>query len=132
MSAPNLPRGARVYRAMKESPSGGPCISPSARALGVRPGVDITIVGGCVGPGDGGLSVAPDTSANLPIHRRPTSLGGTGKDPVWELDVDAISGPLQFQQDRPTHRLIGPSRSMGIEDYEAALADTAPLWRKLP
>ena len=66
----------RLYRSMSEGRDRRPQVGRSPRALGVRPGIDIlvgadsTVVGG-----EGGMSVAPDSPANLPPHRRPPEHG---------------------------------------------------------
>jgi hypothetical protein len=106
-------------------------VGPTARTLGVRPGDDIPIVGGRVSPGTGGLSVAPDRPTNLPDHRRPPRLGGTGKDPVWGIDADSLGGDVVFRQDKPTHGLFEPAREMSIEEFQEALADLASRWFKI-
>jgi hypothetical protein len=115
---------------MREDPGGGPLVGPTARTLGVRPGYDIPIVGGLVSPGTGGLSVAPDRPENLPEHRRSPQFGGTGKDPVWEIDVDFLGGDVVFRQDKPAHGLFEPAREMSIDEFQRALADLAPRWFK--
>jgi hypothetical protein len=127
-----MPIGNRtVYRAMQESPGGGPMIGPTARTLGVRPGVDIPVVAGRVSPGTGGLSVAPHSVMNLPDHRRPPALGGTGKDPVWGFDLDSLGSDLTFRQDKVHHGLFEPAREMSIDELQAAIAAMAPGWTKL-
>jgi hypothetical protein len=68
---------------MKVGDDGYPEVGPTARTLGVRPGIDVLVdEAGQVQSGFGGVSVAPDSPAGLPAHRRPPGLGGTGKDPV--------------------------------------------------
>src|SRR5690242_21251496 len=95
-----------VYRAMREDPAGGPMVGPTARTLGVRPGDDILVVAGQVSPGTGGVSVAPDSPMSLPDHRRPPELGGTGKDPVWGIDIDSLGDRVNFRQDKSNHGLL--------------------------
>jgi hypothetical protein len=123
-----------VYRAMREDPAGGPMIGPTARTLGVRPsappGGDIPVISRQVQPNTGGMSVAPDDPMNLPPIRRPKSLGGSGKDPVWYIDMDLLGADLAFIQDKPTHGVIGPSRAMRLDDFEKALAATRASWKK--
>jgi hypothetical protein len=113
---------------MRVAPDGRPEIGPTARTLGVRPKIDILVLNGIVKPLSGGLSVAPDTPDHLPDHRRPISRGGTGKDPIWSIDLDAIGSDLQFRQDRPDHGLIEPAQPMSIDDFQEALARTAGDW----
>lgn len=125
----------RLYRAMKEAADGRPELGRSARALGVRPGdlpapdVAATASDDTVGPGDGGMSVAPDDPLHLPRHRRPASLGGTGTDPVWVLDVADLTTDLAARQDTPTHAILEAGGPTSLADYEAALATTRLQWR---
>jgi hypothetical protein len=50
-------------------------------------GIDIPVgVDGVVLGGEAGMSVAPDSPGNLPVHRPSPEHGGTGKDRIWELD----------------------------------------------
>jgi hypothetical protein len=124
--------GRMAYRAMREDASGGPMIGPTARTLGVRPQVDIAVIGGLVRPNTGGMSVAPDRPENLHPLRRPPQYGGSGKDPVWALDLARLGAGLRFRQDSPTHGLIEPSSVVSLAEYERRLADTKPFWKKLP
>lgn len=76
---------------MKSASDGRPVSERTARALGVRLGIDIPVgADGLVAGGGGGMSVAPDSPHHLPEHRRPLDCGGTGKDPIWELDIAAL------------------------------------------
>ena len=82
---------------MKVAADGKPEVGPSARTLGVRPGdlaphndVEAIRPTDPVGPGQGGLSVAPYDPLGLPRARRPIQLGGVGRDPVWVLDLIAL------------------------------------------
>jgi len=76
---------------MKVAEDGLPELGRSARTLGARPQIDIPVDDdGIVRGGAGGMSVAPDSPMRLPVHRRPPELAGTGKDPVWELEVERL------------------------------------------
>ncbi len=72
----------RLFRAMREDAAGFPETGPSARTLGVRPGIDVaaTAPDEMVLPGQGGISVSPDDPMNLPAFRRPPDFQGTGRD----------------------------------------------------
>jgi hypothetical protein len=87
---------------------------------------------GLIQPGRGGLSVAPDRPANLHPLRRPPGYGGSGKDPLWYIRVDALPEELQFRQDSATHGLIEPATAMTLDDFQDALARTRFAWKKLP
>lgn len=124
--------GRILYRAMREDPGGGPLTGPTARTLGVRPGVDIPVAVGYVHPLTGGMSVAPDDPLHLHPLRRPTAYGGSGKDPLWALRLDDLGPELRFRQDSATHGLIEPSRAMSLNDFQQALAASKALWQRLP
>ncbi len=125
--APPAPEAIQLFRAMRGA-GGGPEIGPTARTLGVRPGVDIPVCEGCVAPGTGGMSVAPGTPMNLPTHRLPAGLGGTGRDPLWGVSSDALGPNLRFVQDSPKHGTIQPGGVMTLEQYQSALAATLKSW----
>ena len=115
---------------MREAPDGGPLVGPTARSLGVRPGVDIPVFGVKVIPRTGGLSVAPDDPSNLPAHRRPPEFDGTGKDPVWMIGLDSLGDDLVYRQDKPSHGLLEPVRETTLASYQATIADSAQRWLK--
>jgi hypothetical protein len=118
---------------------GLPEIGERGRYLGVQPGVDVLVdADGSVDPYQRrakpqGLSVSPPPVTNLQPHRRPPEFGGTGKDPVFELETDDLPEGLEYRPDPddPGHGLIGPSRRMGFEEYRAAVLETRPLWRRV-
>ena len=75
----------RLFRAMRKDADGFPEVGANARALGVRPGIDVlaTLPSEMIQPGQGGLSVSPDDPMNLPYFRRPPGFQGSGRDSVW-------------------------------------------------
>lgn len=116
---------------------GLPLVKRSARGLGVRtpleagsnePDVTVSVPEDTVQPKQGGMSTAPNDPKNLPPFRRPTTLGGRSKDPVWEIDSEYLGPNLQLRQDSPTHAIIEPARPMTLAEYEAALAATRDRW----
>jgi hypothetical protein len=127
-------KAMQVFRSMKEAPDNFPEVGSGGRLLGVRPGnhatPDVLAVnpGDVVGPGSGGLSVAPLDPMYLQKHRRPAGLGGTGHDPVWCIETAQLSRDLQFRQDRRDHGLIEASRAMTLNQLEVALMATRHLW----
>jgi hypothetical protein len=120
---------------MKAGDDGYPDVGRTARTLGVRPGIDVPVDdAGQVEPGHGGVSVAPDSPAGLPAHRRPPGLGGTGKDPVWELELADLGGSLAYREDpaQPCiHGFIEPREEMPLDAYERALSATRLAWRSI-
>ena len=125
----------RLYRSMIESQDGLPAVGPGARLLGVRPGntttPDVPAVNDSdvVLPGQGGMSVAPNDPLHLPRYRRPASLGGIGRDPVWYIKADDLGLDLAVRGDRPGHALIEPKRAMTLGEFQAALAALRAHWK---
>jgi hypothetical protein len=142
------------YRGMAEQ-NDKPKTGRSARLLGVRPNIDINIQQmpiGCLDKqgyllpesqrklyGDLVIVAIRDTKGmsvslsieGLPAFRKPTIFGGTGKDPLWQIDDSHITGDLQAVQDSPTHVSIMPRVTMALEKYEAALANTQKYWERV-
>lgn len=126
----------KVLRAMRTDAEGNPGIGDDARSLGVRLSGrvrDIPVDGsGLVHPETGGMSVSPPPPGNLQRHRRPPEYGGTGRDPIWEMETDELPGGLRYRPDpeRPDgHGLIEPDRTMDVEEYRRLLGGTRSLWR---
>ena len=126
-----------VLRAMTAGEDGRPGIVENpARTLGVRVGgrrPDIVVAAsGLVLPETGGMSVSPPPPDNLLEHRRPPEYGGIGKDPVWELQTDALPPELTYRPDPSgpdSHGFIEPTWPMPLNDYRNALRLTRGLWR---
>jgi hypothetical protein len=118
---------------MREAADGSPEVGPTARTLGVRPGVDVRAdTKGHVGPGAGGLSVAPRTPLSLPRHRLPSQFGGIGRDLVWRISRDQLGVLLNYRPDplnSEGHGYVEPAAPMPIEHYEAALVATKSAWQ---
>jgi hypothetical protein len=123
----------RLYRSMKAASDGRPEPGRTARTLGVRPDIDIPVgVDGVVLGGEGGMSVAPDSPGNLPAHRRPAEHGGTGKDPIWELDVADLGDELRYREDPlmpGVHGFVEPVLPTTFDAYESAVLATRRAWR---
>lgn len=125
----------RLYRSMTEAQDGMPAVGPSGRMLGVRPGnaptPDVLAVNASdpVLPRQGGMSVAPNDPLRLQRHRRPASLGGIGRDPVWYIEADDLGPDLDFRQDRTGHGLLEPNRRMTLGEFQLALAASRTRWR---
>ncbi|WP_293352951.1 MULTISPECIES: hypothetical protein [unclassified Microcoleus] len=146
---------AKLYYLGMAELNGKPKIGRNARLLGVRPGIDIDIEQMPTGylndqgylladservfrgelvavavRNTKGMSVSISIES-LPAFRRPSKFGGTGKDPLWQIDDRNIMGDLQAIQDSPTHVSILPRVTMSLERYEAALANTQNDWERV-
>jgi hypothetical protein len=135
--------------------NGKPKVGRSARLLGVRLGIDIDIeempkdwldAQGYLRPEaerktTGELAVIAIRSAKgmstslsiegLPAFRRPTAFGGSGRDPLWQIDDNKIGGDLEAVQDSATHVSIVPRVTMLLGKYETALANTQNDWERV-
>jgi hypothetical protein len=124
-----------LFRAMKENARGMPQLGAGARILGVRPGIDIpaTLPTERVQPGQGGLSVSPNDPMNLPVYRRPVAFQGTGKDPVWMINEADLGADLVYRSapHNAGHGFIEPAKPMTVHEYQTAVQQTQPLWRKV-
>ena len=122
-----------AYRAMRQAPDGPPEVGRSARTLGVRvmgPHADMPVfAGGMVRPATGGMSVVFGGALNLPKFRRPRSLGGEGRDPVFAIHTALIPNPLVVRADQYPHALVEPQEECLLQQYESALHGTRSLWR---
>jgi hypothetical protein len=125
----------KIYRAMTPDADGLPLVGRSARQLGVRTldwlhqnAVSAATPIDIVHPGEG-MSAVPNDPANLTKNRRPPQVnGGTGKDPVWEIDTDDLGPNLVYDQDKPTHGVVGPIVPMTLAELDQALAATRARW----
>jgi len=136
---PNMKRLERrwrrpdLYRAMRPAEGGRPSLGRSARSLGIRPQTDIPVVEGMVSPLSGGMSVSLGDPRYLPEHRRPLSLGGTGKDPVYRLKARQVPKALAVRSDADLegHAFLEPAHVMPIETYEESIASSQRRWRRI-
>ena len=118
---------------MKPGANGQPQAGQTARNLGARPNTDIPVDGkGLVRPGTGGMSVSPGSAKNLPSHRRPPELGGTGKDPVYRIELKDLPKGLTYRPDPKnpnTHGFIEPNDIMSYNEYQEHLTSTGHGWK---
>lgn len=127
------------YRAMRRSSSGFPEIGNTARCLGARPKyeqedgdipVDAT---GYVQPRTGGMSMTFKDPHHLPQHRRPKSLGGVGKDPVFCFvgpSPDTLV-PRQDTRANPHHFVLEPAGRCLFTEFTRNIATTQPKWEEV-
>ena len=124
-----------MFRAMKKSEDGYPMTGPSGRTLGVRTeGAvrDIPVAkDGSVAPATGGMSVALDQAQNLPKPRLPKSLGGEGRDPVFQMFLGELSPALTVRPDRYPHACVEPSNCCPLAQFESDLVATRPSWSQV-
>jgi hypothetical protein len=108
-----------------------PCCGNSARDLGVRVNVDISPdQQNNVHPKTGGMS-AFLSPQSLPIHRKPITFGGIGKDPVYSIDSASLTKyDLEFINDNKIreHVVIGPHIKMSITELQQKLCQSKPEW----
>jgi hypothetical protein len=120
---------------MRDDGQGRPLVIATARGLGVRSLIDIDVdEDGMVEPDTGGMSVSPESYEYLPVHRRPPTLGGTGLDPVWEIDDTEIGDGLAYREDEDEplpHGVVEPAWRMEFAQYEELLAATRDVWREV-
>ena len=119
----------QLFRAMAKAEDGNPLIAPNH--LGVREGLDIEPNADLnVRPKTGGMSVTPNDPMDLPQHRRPVELGGTSKWHVWWIHDGKLPSTLSYRPDprSSTHGFVEPSNIMSLNDYQSAIAGTAPTW----
>ena len=74
------------------------------------------------------MSVAPDDPMHLPDHRRPPSLGGNGKDPVFRYEVALKPHSLFISLDSETHALVEPQARTTFDEYQRAIHSTQQKW----
>jgi hypothetical protein len=128
------------YRVMMPDVDDLPRAGKSARMLGIRVPEDIGLdENGFVRPGTGGMSVAPDSSLNVPTHRRPRGMrmGSTRKsnDRMYALADTAI--PADKLDVRPDplqpcmHAFVEPAITVELARYETDLANTRNDWRQV-
>lgn len=106
-------------------------VGGGARGLDIRRGLDVeqTEDDEIVGPGSGGLSTAPDNPRLLQRHRRPESLGGTGKHPVWMIEQTMLPGlGLGSRRDKPNHEIVEADEKVTLGVYIARIHATVSHW----
>lgn len=77
------------------------------------------------------MSVALDKATNLPKPRLPKSLGGEGRDPVFESHPNYFPASLNLRVDRYPHACLEPSQPCRLESFESDLAATRLKWKKI-
>lgn len=129
-----MAEGAELLFRSMEQIDDRPGLGSNARSLGARPDWDIPVdTLGLVRPGDGGMSVSPDSPLNLPDHRRPSEWDGTGKDPIWAIPKELLGDDLVYRPDPvdPSHGFVEPARIMTFNEYEEALHETQEFWQQI-
>jgi hypothetical protein len=92
-----------IHRTMHADADGLPWLARTAEGLGVRlepPVIEIEVIDGFVGPGDGGMSVYGDPEQMHP-NRRPSFLpGGKSLLPLFGLNEADIPDGLRLTEPR--------------------------------
>ena len=122
-----------MYRAMTADSEGRPELGATARTLGARPGRDIAVdEDGYVLPGPDGMSVTLDDPTRMPRPRRPRSLGGEGRDPLFQMRSDLLRRALRLHVDelhpRTAHACVTPAERWRFDEYQGAHHGTRPRW----
>lgn len=102
-----------------------------AGGLWIRPGHDVAAEKpeALVQPDEGGMSVTPDDPMLMPQSRRPRSLGGTGRKPVWSMATSSLPQySLRCRADRVDHALVEVAAVMTLGEFEATVCRTAHDW----
>ena len=125
-----------LYRGMKADEDGYPATGESGARLGVRIPDDIPADDqGMVVPNTGGMSVVADDPTKLPGHRRPATLNGTSKFPIFRIAVTAVPDSLAVRQDQPktysAHRVIEPAAKMTIGEFRQNIYGTRTSWESI-
>jgi hypothetical protein len=136
-----------VFRAMMAD-GDAPQLGSTAVSLGIRlppdPHADLVVdENGNVGPGTGGMSVAPEWRL-LPVHRIPRRLrskypraAGRSDVKLWRMgDGPFVAGPVAARlllrpdpKAQQRHGFVEPDARMASVDYQQALADTRDHWQ---
>lgn len=129
-----------VFRIMRRDPDGLPTVQQSSSALGVRPGVDVSIdAHGDVVVNGEGMSVNPNwrdaSILRIPKRLRNLMPGATGSNS--HCCFRAGSGPfhqgkfadgLMLEPDSATHGNIAPAEVAPLARFETDLAATRAAW----
>lgn len=102
-----------------------------AGGLHIRPGDDVPALNDDdeVDSLGGGLSTTPDDPWLLPQFRRPESLGGTSKHPVWSIRRYQLTPQsLSSRWDSITHESVLPAQQSNLRDYVSNIHSTCPDW----
>ena len=118
---------------MKPASDGLPVVEQTARGLGARVPADIQPdPAGFVDPRTGGMSVTPDDPRRMNALRRPRSLGGAGKDPLFVIQESEIGVGLAFRRDPHdslAHGFVEPAVRCLLGAYQGTIVETRPVWR---
>jgi hypothetical protein len=74
------------------------------------------------------MSFTPENPMLLPRHKKPLSMGGTGRDPVFQLDTAKLSFLLAARLDNPRHGTVEPANKCLLTTYEQAIISTQENW----
>jgi hypothetical protein len=129
-----------VYRAMKMDEEGFPKVEQSASGLGVRPGIDVDLVGGDVQMNGMGMSVSPSwrviSILRIPKRLRDKVPGARGSNNTHCFKYGAgpfQAGPfaagLDLTPDSPTHGCVTPAKQAPLATYASDLAATPADWQ---
>lgn len=128
-----------VFRAMRMDDDGLPTVEQSPNGLGVRPGVDVDVVGGDVLANGMGMSVSPSWRAisimRIPKRLRDKVPGARGSSSTHcfkygsgPFQVGTFAAGLNLVPNTPTHGCVTPAQQVPLATYENDLAATRADW----
>jgi hypothetical protein len=121
-----------LYRTMKKDAQGQPRCGVTSSMLGARPQDLRPDEQGNVGPGRGGISVAPAPEKLRPQFRPLRFPGGQSKLPLFAIEEARLAPDLAYDPDQgdraSDHGEIAASRQMLTSAYQAALVASHPSW----
>lgn len=82
------------------------------------------------------MSVTMGDPGKMPRPRRPRTLGGEGRDPLFRMSADLLAPELVLRPDelRPSmaHACVTPVETCRFEEYQDSLYRTQPEWEGCP
>lgn len=129
-----------VYRAMRMDEDGLPTVERSASGLGIRPGVDVDVVGEDVLVNGSGMSVSPSwrviSILRVPKRLRDKMPGARGSNNTHcfkygegPFQAGPFAVGLDLAPDTPTHGCVIPAQQVPLATYESDLAATRVGWQ---
>jgi hypothetical protein len=122
-----------VYRGMKADGSDPdlPRLGRASHALGIR---ECDVCFDSQGLCEAlclGMSVTPGEPESLPGHALPKVLGGSSKDPVWQIPVGAFWNHLRVFRDRREHASVQSTVAVDLNIFDDRVQSTQASWSRV-